>query len=163
MSSPFSLETNKGTEESIEAISRSLRWINRIDTRNEATNLDVKNITKDLQEEKTRLTEEYKHKTIMREIDNFVVNNPQRVQDALFAGLDARVDALNEIKSYVEEHFGYVEMPSLSKENISWLVADRVKKKQDGNFGPNEYESEPFASADLNGIGTEPKLPNEIV
>jgi len=163
MSSPFSLETNKGTEESIEAISRSLRWIDRIDTKNEATNLDVKNITDDLQEEKTRLTEEYKHKTIMREIDNFVVNNPQRVEYALFAGLDARVDALNEIKSYVEKHFGYVEMPSLSKENISWLVADRVKKKQDGNFGPNEYENEPFASADLTSIGTKPELLDEVV
>jgi len=157
MSSPFSRETKKGTEESIEAISRSLRWINRIDTKNEATNLDIKNITNDLQEEKSRLTAEYKNRTIMREIDNFVVNNPQRVEDALFAGLDARVEALNEIKSYVEENFGYVEMPSLSKENIAWLVASKVNEKQ-GNFGPDEYKNDLFDSADLNDIGTKPDL-----
>lgn len=129
MSSPYSRETKRGTEESIEAMERARTWLSRIDTRNDATNLELGSIDDDLSSEIERLEKQQKISVTELAVDNFVFNNHERVEAVLTGDLDEKSNAIRDVKDSITEQFGRVTAPSLSKENVLWLVAQEVQSK----------------------------------
>lgn len=152
MSSPFSRETQKGTEETIEALKMASVWGSRIDTKNEATGIDAEFID-DLNEEENRLREKYKIKNTEVATDNFVFNNVDTVLKILSDDLDQKVSALHEFSEYVSNEFGYVSAPSLSKEEMIWLISEEVQKRKDYI---EEYQD--FSDDKLRNLGNTPNL-----
>lgn len=134
MSSPFSRTTKRGLEETIEALDRTVEWASRIDTKNDADNLDTGFIN-DLEAEEKRLTKKCKIQTVEVATENFVVNNPDVVDDILYGDLTDKSAGMNEFKAYIDDQFGYVEPPSLNKENLLWLIAKESSHQDIPNSG----------------------------
>lgn len=155
MSSPFSPRTKRGTEETLEALSRTREWASRIDTKNDATNVNT-DFVDDLREEEERLREKYRIKTTEVAIDNFVFNQEDTVIQILCGNLDEKVSALGELDSYIDDDFGSERPLDLSKEELVWLVAQEVKYHQESSHGVDEYDEEPLASMNLSSEGERP-------
>lgn len=155
MSSPFSPRTKRGTEETLEALSRTREWASRIDTKNDATNVST-DFVEELREEEERLREKYRIKTTEVAIDNFVFNQEDTVIQILCGNLDEKVSALGELDSYIDDEFGSERPIDLSKEELVWLVAQEVKYHQGRQHGIDEYDDEPLASMDLSSEGEQP-------
>jgi len=155
MSSPFSRKTKRGTEETLEALSQTITWASRIDTKNDATEIDL-DFVDELHEEEERLREVYRIKTTEVEIDNFVFNHIELVTDILCGNLDDQVDALNSCEEYIAEEFGSEKPLSLTKEELSWLVAREVEYHQNSTNGLEEYSESPIADVDLQNMGEKP-------
>lgn len=161
MSSPYDARTKRGTEETLEAIDRAQRWISRIDTSNDATNLDASTFLDELSSEEDRLREKYRIKTTEVAVDNFVFNNESLVEDILCGDLDEKVAALDELESYINDDFGRENPYSLSKEELAWLVAQEVKSHVDSSTGLDIYSEEPVRSVDLDDVGSQPDVWSE--
>lgn len=159
MSSPFSRETKRGTEESIEAISRAQTWLHRIDTKNDATELNLDEFLEELHTEKERVKEEYIERRIQTSIENFVVNHPETVIEILTG--ENRRSGTSTVSQYISEDFGYVRMPELTEENIVWLVAQKVRNERKSSY-TSEYESDVLDTVYLNDIGKQPELVSKI-
>lgn len=155
MSSPYPPNTNRGTEETLVSIDRTIRWASRLNT-NEISGVDVDSFTDKLQEEEERLREKYKIKTTERAVDNFVFNKTEQVEDILCGNLDEKVEALGELEEYIAEDFGYEEPLSLSKEELTWLVAQELKRHLNSST-LEYYRGEPFESMDLDSEGQQPE------
>lgn len=130
MSSPFSLKTKRGTEETIEALRRTSVWASRIDTKNDATELNTSFIEK-INKEEERLRTKYKIKNTEVATDNFVFNNTEEVLEILSDDLDKKYEGLEEFNEYISDQFGYVSKPSLSREELIWLVTQEVQDKKE--------------------------------
>lgn len=155
MSSPFEPGTKGKTEESIQAIERTLQWASRIDTNNDLTSVDVEGFTTELRTELETLRRDYRIKTTERSIDNFVFNHEETVSEIMCGNLDAKVSAVRELESYISDEFGYEDPLDLSKENLLWLVAQQVKKHVTSSRGM--YSGEPYESMDLDSEGERPE------
>jgi hypothetical protein len=156
MSSPFSVETKRGTEESIEALGRASTWLRRVSGHDISGSLDdsISEITTELDEAQEELIAQHQHDIVDREVDNFVVNYPDEVLTILNGDLDERVSGLEHVKEYISDDFGYVDMPSLTKENLLWLVAQKVVEKKNSRVGPEEYEE--LTGSEIETLGSEP-------
>lgn len=152
MSSPFSLETNRGTEETIEALHRASVWASRIDSKNDATELDTSFI-EELNKEEDRLKSKYKIKNTEVATDNFVFNNTQEVLKILSDDLDKKYEGLERFNEYISDQFGYVSEPSLSKEELIWLVSKEVQHRREY---VDEYDV--FDDEFLLELGSKPEL-----
>ena len=153
MSSPFSLKTKRGTEETIEAIERTTDWAHRIDTKNDATEIDT-DFIKELNQEEQRLRTQHKIKTTETAIDNFVFNEREETKAILCGNLDEKSNALRQLKEYINEEFGYVEPPQLNKENRVWLIAQEVQRQQERI---EQYKQLPVSNAELSDLGQTPE------
>lgn len=151
MTSPYSHETKRGMEETIEAINRTASWASRIDTRNGATELDTGFIDK-LTEEEERLRFEYKTKTTEIAVDNFVANERQAVQSILCGDLDEKVSELDKLSDYISEQFGYVQPLEFDKEELLWLVSTQVQRSR-----VKDYNQPPVSNVNLDEQGTVPE------
>lgn len=157
MSSPYEPGTKGGTEETIQAISKTIEWASRIDTKNDTRNLDVDSFVAELSEEETRLRHEYRMKVTETEVANFVVNHEDKVGGILTGDLDVRVRELDNLETYISEAFGYLEPFSFSKEELLWLVAQGVMEQQESGFCPEVYESDDVLQLDLDEMGSRPE------
>lgn len=162
MSSPYSPDTKRGTtEESIEAIARATEWMRRIDQRNNGLEVDrgdlnIDGFVSELNETQKELRQYRKVKTTERAVENFVYNHENKVTDILCGTLDEKVAALSELDSSITDEFGYVSPPSLSKENLLWLVAREVEYHQHRQQGLADYSVSPVADCDLENCGGRP-------
>lgn len=154
MSSPYSRETKSGTEETIEALKRTTVWASRIDTKNDATKVDT-DFVEQLNQEEQRLRNKHKIKTTELAVDNFVFNQIETTQKILCGDLDEKVSALRQLKNYINDEFGYVNPPKLSKEQLLWLTAREVQRQQDRI---DEYSQSKVVSLDLSDQGETPEL-----
>lgn len=154
MSSPFSLETKRGTEETIEALHRTAVWASRIDTTNDATEIDT-SFVQELNEEEERLKRKYKIKNTERTTDNFVFNHCETVKQILCGDLDEKVSGLEEFRSHLSDEFGYVSPPSLTKEQLLWLLSRQVLTHR-GRI--DEYSNGEMDDIDLENQGERPDL-----
>jgi hypothetical protein len=152
MSSPFSLKTKRGTEETIEALNRTVYWASKIDTTNDATEVTT-DFVEELNKEEERLRRKHKIKNTERAIDNFVFNQYEKVQKILCGDLDTKVSAIGELNSYINEEFGYVNPPN--KEELLWLTAQEVHRKKDRM---EEYSEKPVSNIQLLEQGKTPEL-----
>lgn len=157
MSSPFDPETKRGTEESLEAISRTVKWASRIDTTNDVTETDVSTFIKELQNEREELLEKYQIKTTEVAIDNFVSNQEEKVISILTGDFEEKYEVLNELEEYIANYFGYVSPLSLDKKELLWLVAQEVKYHRGGSFGVDEYDEE-LNSVNIDSQGERPSV-----
>lgn len=153
MSSPYSLETKRGTEESIEAMEHARTWLSRIDTRNDATNLNLEDIDSQLSSEIERLEEYQRIKVTEVAIDNFVFNHEDEVERILTGDLDEKVSLLNSVHTNIKDEFGWVSPPSLSKENILWFIAQEVRNRH--IEGVTDYYDH-LSDMDLTTVGDRP-------
>lgn len=154
MSSPFSRETKRGTEESIEALYRAAVWLGRIDTKNDATEISVSKFADELDTERERITNKYQTKNTERVIDNYVFNHEEQVEMLVSGSLDEKVSVLSELKTKLADEFGYVSPPSLSKENLLWLVAQELQHRHLSNSRTDMYSS--ITESDVEMLGEEP-------
>jgi hypothetical protein len=156
MSSPYSRETQKGTEESIEAIDHATQWLSRISSNDISGKVDpsVSEMSTELLNAKEELISDYTDHTIETAIDNFVNNQQETVIQMLTGDIDTKVSAIREAQEYIGNNFGYVRMPSFSKENILWLTAQEVLDEKESQYGPEEYNS--LDKTDLESLGTKP-------
>lgn len=154
MSSPYSRKTNKGTEEDIEAISRSITWMSRAN-RGSEVNIDISETVSDLRDEEDRLRELHKKKSTEFAIDNFVFNEEEKVDKIFFGNLDEKVSSIRKVKSYIEENFGYVSSYSLSKEEVIWLVSREVQHRINSR-GPDLYKKDRYKDLNLSDKGEKP-------
>jgi hypothetical protein len=155
MSSPYPPGTQRGTEETLQAISKTIEWASRIDTRNDA-DISLGTTLDELKQEENRLRNQYRVETTEIAIDNFVANNPELVENILFGGLDERVDALDQLAKYISNDFGAEKPLSLKKEELMWLVAQEVQSVKT-NYTLDEYMQEPFSNEDLGSKGSKPE------
>ena len=159
MSSPFSPRTKKGTEETIEALSHSMKWLSLIDTHNDVTDIDIQSFDSQLQQKQKELIENHQVKTTEVAVDNFVFNHEGKVEQILCGGLDDKVSALNTLQNYINDDFGYVDAPSLNKENLLWLVAQEVLKKSESPYGLEDLSPEEVIGIEeLESLGTQPEM-----
>jgi len=155
MSSPYPPNTNRGTEETLVSIDRTIQWASRIST-NDISEVDVDSFTDELREEEEKLRNKYKIKTTELAVDNFVFNKTKQVEEILCGNLDEKVEALSELEEYIAEDFGYEEPLSLSKEELTWLVAQELKRHLNSST-LDFYKGEPFESMNLDGEGQQPE------
>lgn len=155
MSSPFGPETKRGTEETLEAISRTRRWASRIDTKNDVPELDVNDFVAELEHQEEELRSKYKLKTTEVSIDNFVFNQEDTVIRILSGDLDEKVDAIETLQNYINDDFGRESPPDLSKEELMWLVAQEVSYHIESAHGLEIYEEE--LDIDLDSVGSVPE------
>lgn len=154
MSSPFRRETKRGTEESIEAMYRASVWLGRVDTTNDATDISVSEFANELDAERDRIKNLYQTKNTERVIDNYVFNNEDQVELVVSGSLDEKVSVLSELKSTLTDEFGYVSPPSLSKENLVWLVAQELQDRHLSDSRTDMYNS--ITESDVADIGEVP-------
>lgn len=155
MSSPYSLKTKKGIEEDIEAISRAVTWMSRAN-RGSEVNIDISDTISDLNVEEECLRELHKKKSTEIAIDNFVFNKEEKVDDIFFGDLDEKVSAIKEVKSYIQENFGYISPYNLSKEEVIWLVSRELQYLIDSRC-PDLYKKDRYKNLNLNNKGEKPE------
>lgn len=155
MSSPYPPKTNRGTEETLVSIDRTIQWASRISA-SDISGVDVDSFIDKLQEEEEQLRDRYKIKTTELAVDNFVFNKTEKVEEILCGNLDEKVEALSELKGYIAEDFGYEYPLSLSREELTWLVAQELKRHLNSSTS-DYYEREPFESMNLDGEGQRPE------
>lgn len=154
MSSPFSPKTKRGTEETIEALNRTVYWASKIDTKNDATKVTT-DFVEELNKEEERLRTKHKIKNTERAVGNFVFNQYGKVQEILCGDLDTKVSALGDLSRYINEEFGYIRPPKLDKEELLWLTAREVQRKKDR---VDEYSEKPVSNVRLLQEGKTPEL-----
>jgi hypothetical protein len=151
MSSPFLPETNRGTEETLEALDRTISWASRINTDEQGLEMDVSSFISQLQ---NCVRERYIGQTIEREVDNFVFNNSDEVKRILTGNLDEKVESLKKLEEYLEDNFGYVTPPTFTKEELVWLVSQQLVSYSNP---PSEYEEAFVEKIKQNSYGNCPE------
>lgn len=154
MSSPFLPETNRGTEETLEALDRTISWASRINTDEQGLEMDVSSFISQLQNCEEDVREIYICQTIEREVDNFVFNNSDEVKRILTGNLDEKVECLENLEEYLEENFGYVAPPNFTKEELIWLVSQQLVSYSNP---PSEYEEAFIEKVKQNSYGNCPE------
>lgn len=156
MSSPFSVRTKRGTEESIEALERAATWLRRVDNNDVSGSLDksISELIADLDDASADLTKEHRKHIVEREVENFVVNRQDEVLTIITGTLDERVSGLETVSEYISDEFGYIDMPQLSKDELLWLVAHEVIEQKNSQYGPEDYDD--LYASELETLGTSP-------
>lgn len=157
MSSPFSLETKGASEKSIEALSRTREWAARINTTSEVEDLDMI-FVEDLKEAEENLREKYRIRNTEVEVDNFVFNHPDAVENILCGNLTSRTNELDNLENYISEAFGYVKPLDLSLDELVWLVAQEVMYHQESTYGVDKYDEDKFTGVDIENMGEQPSF-----
>lgn len=133
MVSPYPNDVKTETDKQIFAIEEAQFWLSRIDYNK--VNINIEETKQQLNLEEEELKEEYISSHLSIAIEDYVVNNPEKIQKLFDTNsIDERVDILDNIKNNIMGRFGLYKPDKLEYDEILKRIENYVKNNSITNI-----------------------------
>jgi len=141
MSSPFPRHITTHEDEQIYAMEEAAFWLSRIESQN--TDIDIKNITTQLSQDKEKYTEDYLEYHLHEiAIDDYLWNNVETIKELFRTeSLDKRVKILDSIRDDIMDRFGHYKPEKPTYDELeNYIKKALIKSKNEGDAPGVYYE-----------------------